>query len=403
MRCVSFHLNAVRCPDQDGSSRIFNIDLHSSEHAQHSIPLSRSIIPYSTSHNMASPLTSDYPWIKPPLISCAPMRLISLAPTAVVVSQAGGLGFIGAGSELSGLSDQLRHAQSLLKDSPVKSTNPGVLPIGVGFINWGADLDAAIDVFTTYVPAAVWLFAPRKNADLEDWSRRIREATTGKTKIWVQIGTVGDALEVAKLCRPNVLVVQGADAGGHGLERGASIVSLLPEVHDALHAAGVRGISLVAAGGIVEGRGVAAALALGAEGVAMGTRFLASEEAQLAKGYRDDVIRVSDGGVSTVRSKVYDSLRGTTGWPDHYGGRGIVNESFMDAKNGEVTDSNRRSYEEALKMGDQGWGKSGRLTAYAGTGVGLVTKVMPAREIIEEIRRDVESVRERMTNAAGKL
>jgi nitronate monooxygenase len=352
---------------------------------------------------MASSLTCDYPWTNPPFIACAPMRLISLAPLAVAVSQAGGLGFIGAGSELSNLSKQLRHAQSILRDSPIESTTPGILAVGVGFINWGADLDAAVDVLTTYVPAAVWLFAPRENADLEQWSRRIREATIGKTKIWVQIGTVGDALEVARLCRPDVLVVQGADAGGHGLERGASIVSLLPEVHDVLHATGMRGISLVAAGGIVEGRGVAAALVLGAEGVAMGTRFLASEEAQVAKGYQNDVIRVGDGGVSTVRSKVYDSLRGTTGWPDHYGGRGIINESFMDAKNGEVTDSNRRNYEEALKKGDQGWGKSGRLTAYAGTGVGLITKVLPAREIIEEIRRDVKEVQARIASSGSML
>jgi len=403
MLFVFLDLTAVRCADHRGESGTINGDQFSSKDADQSIPTPRSIISRPISHDMASSLTYDYPWTKPPFIACAPMRLIALAPLAVAVSQAGGLGFIGAGSELSELSNQLRHAQSLLKDSPIKPTTPGVLPVGVGFINWGADLDAAIDALTTYVPAAVWLFAPRANADLGQWSRRIREATTGKSKIWVQIGTVGDALEVARLCKPDVLVVQGADAGGHGLERGASIVSLLPEVHDALHAAGMPGISLVAAGGIVEGRGVAAALTLGAEGVAMGTRFLASEEAQVAKGYQDDVVRVDDGGVSTVRSKVYDSLRGTKGWPDRYGGRGIINESFMDAENGEVTDSNRRNYEEALKKGDQGWGKNGRLTAYAGTGVGLVTRVLPARETIEEIRKDVRKVRTRIGSAGSML
>jgi len=104
-----------------------------------------------------------------------------------------------------------------------------------------------------------------------------------------------------------------------------------------------------------------------------------------------------------VRSKVYDSLRGTTDWPDQYGGRGIINESFMDAKNGEVTDSNKRDYEEALKKGDQGWGESGRLTAYAGTGVGLITKVQPAREIIEEIRSDVKEVQARIANFGSML
>ena len=84
----------------------------------------------------------------------------------------------------------------------------------------------------------------------------------------------------------------------------------MPEVHDALQAAEVNGVSLVAAGGIVEGRGVAAALALGAEGVAMSTRFLACKEAQVMKSYQGDVLRSSDGGVNTIRTKIYDELRG---------------------------------------------------------------------------------------------
>ena len=352
---------------------------------------------------MASSLTTSYQWTFFPFIASAPMRQIALAPLAAAVSRAGGLGFIAAGNDLSDLFNQLKHAKTLLTDTPIQSATPGILPIGVGFINWGADLDTAIDAFTRYVPAAVWLFAPKENADLEEWSRRIREATAGKTKIWIQIGTVEDALDVAKLCRPDVLVVQGADAGGHGLERGAGIVSLLPEVHDALHAAGMGEISLVAAGGIVEGRGVAASLALGAEGVVMGTRFLASEEVQIAKGYQDDVIRSSDGGISTVRSKVYDTLRGITEWPGRYGGRGIINKSFLDAKNGEVTDENKKLYEEALKKGDQGWGQHGRLTAYAGTGVGLVTRVMSAREIIEEVRNDLRRVQARVSSTGSKL
>jgi nitronate monooxygenase len=62
---------------------------------------------------------------------------------------------------------------------------------------------------------------------------------------------------------------------------------------------------LMAAGGIVKGKGVAAA---------MGTRFLASAEANIAAGYRDEVVRASDGGQNTVRMKIYDSLRGTIGW-----------------------------------------------------------------------------------------
>ena len=311
------------------------------------------------------------------------MRLIAMAPLAVAVSQAGGLGFIGAGSDLTDLTNQLEHAKTLLSENHIKSE---VLPIGVGFINWGADFHLALDVLANNIPAVAWFFAPEQNQDLMRWSTGVRHVTQGRTKIWIQIGTVADAVEVANLCDPDVLVVQGADAGGHGLERGAGIIALLPEVADAMQAIGKSNINLVAAGGIAEGRGVAACLALGAEGVVMGTRFLASEEASIAKGYRDDVLKSSDGGVRTVRSKVYDTLRGTTGWPDRYGGRGIINESYMDAVNGEVTDEMKRLYDKALTKGDEGWGEHGRLTAYAGTAIGLVHRVLPAHEIVSEVR-----------------
>ena len=311
------------------------------------------------------------------------MRLIALAPLAVAVSQAGGLGFIGAGSDLTDLANQLEHAKSLLFETHTCSE---VLPIGVGFINWGADYQLALNALADNVPAVAWFFAPERNQDLVRWSTGVRNVTQGRTKIWIQIGTVAEAVEVANLCNPDVLVVQGADAGGHGLERGAGIITLLPEVADAMQAIGKSNINLVAAGGIAEGRGVAACFALGAEGVVMGTRFLASEEANIAKGYRDDVLKSSDGGIRTVRSKVYDTLRGTTGWPDRYGGRGIINESYMDAVDGEVTDEMKRLYEKALTRGDEGWGEHGRLTAYAGTVVGLVHRVLPARDIVSEVR-----------------
>ena len=89
-------------------------------------------------------------------------------------------------------------------------------------------------------------------------------------------------------------------------------------------------IRLIAAGGIVEGRGSVACLALGGYGVVMGTRFLASREAGIAKGYQDDVLRMDDGGTSTVRTRVYDTLREPE-WPGQYNGRGLINQSDLDA------------------------------------------------------------------------
>lgn len=338
-----------------------------------------------------------------PIIIGAPMRLISLAPLAVAVSKAGGIGFIGAGTDVHDLEAHLREVARLFTQAPIDVNLSSALPIGVGFINWGANLDEAVNAIEKFKPAAVWFFAPHKNRDLVQWTQMMREATQGTTKIWIQVGSVRDGLEVATWCHPDVIVVQGSDAGGHGLERGAGIISLLPETADALDEAGFGHIPLVAAGGVVDGRGVAACLALGAEGVVMGTRFLASDEASIARGYQDAVLRTKDGGVSTVRTKVYDTLRGTTGWPECIGGRGIINQSFLDAKDGQVTEENKRAYAQALEQGDLGWAENKRLTAYAGTAVGLINKVRSAADIVNEVREHVREIQSGRPRKISKL
>ncbi|PNS17881.1 hypothetical protein CAC42_54 [Sphaceloma murrayae] len=322
------------------------------------------------------------------------MRLIALADLAVAVSAAGGLGFIGAGSDISLLASELDKTKSLLSSLPTTlQAHDGVLPVGVGFLCWGltpTDVTSLISAPGTR-PAAVWLFAPRELSHLADWSAEIRKATEGQTKVWIQVGTVAEALAAVEYAQPDVLVVQGQDAGGHGLTKGSGLVPLLPEVTASVaRLCSSKGLSVptyVAAGGIMEGSGMAGALTLGAQGVCLGTRFLAAKEANVAKGYQESVIRARDGGVSTIRSSVYDTLRGTTQWPPHYGGRGIVNDSYHDWENGMSLEQNKKLYEEALSKGDEGWEEGrGRLTAYAGTGVGLVTQVQSAAAIVEEVR-----------------
>lgn len=333
-------------------------------------------------------LGKDYPWTKAPLVTSAPMRLVAGPSLAHEVSLAGGLGFIGAGNDISNLDGLLKEAEELQKKQPVPDVPEGVLPVGIGFLNWGVDAESVISVFknANLLPIAVWFFAPRKEDDLIAWSKAVREISNGKTKIWIQLGTVDSAVHGVVHCEADVLVVQGADAGGHGLAQSSSIISLLPEVNDALCHIG-HYATLIATGGIMDGRGIAAAVMLGAEGVCMGTRFLVSEEAAITKGYKDAVIEAQDGGVTTVRSKVYDNLRGTTSWPDHYNGRGIINESYRDWQSGMDDQDNKKLYEEAVKRGDEGWGKAkGRLTTYAGTGVGLARKIQPAGEIVKEVR-----------------
>jgi len=326
------------------------------------------------------------------------MRLIALSKLACEVSDAGGLGFIGAGSDVSTLAAELENVRQSHQDAK------DVLPVGVGFLLWAGDqlLHDALPILEQHIPAAVWLFAPRESEQLVRWTQETRRVTRGKTKIWIQIGTVADAVEATETCEPEVLVVQGSDAGGHGLEKCAGLISLLPEVADAVEALGkdqdIRIPTLVAAGGIVDGRGAAGALAMGAEGVVMGTRYLASPEANVAKGYRDAVLKASDGGVTTERGKLYDSLRGTTDWPQRYGGRGVLNESYHDAAKGMSVEENKRLYEDALQTGDEGWGEKARLTTYAGTGVGLIKDVKPAANITEEVREDAKRILKRRSD-----
>jgi nitronate monooxygenase len=318
------------------------------------------------------------------------MRLIATAPLALAVSRSGGLGFLGTGTDPSSIFKFLNDSFVLHTASPIPDVPEGILPVGIGFICWGADLNEAKSVIADAPskPAAAWLFAARELSDLPSWSEEIRTASNGKTKIWIQVGTVADCLEVAKSCKPDVLVIQGSDAGGHGLAQSSSIISLLPECVDALEREGFGHIPLIATGGIVDGRGTAAALTLGAVGTSMGTRFLASPEAAISQGYQAAVLAASDGGVSTARTTVYDKIRGILGWPSTYNGRGILNQSFWDYIKGMNDDENRQLYDAAAEQGDAGWGNAGRMTTYAGTGVGLIREVKPAAEIVKEVRKD---------------
>lgn len=337
-------------------------------------------------------LQADYPWISPdvPFVVSAPMMKITLGRLAVTVSAHGGFGFLAGGFDLSPLAKDLAEAAEYAATQKLPLHN-GVLPIGVGVQNWGSDLQLAAAALKEHAVAAVWFFAPKQLSDLIDWAKTIRAVSDGKTKIWVQIGTVAEAVEVAKTTKPDVLVVQGSDSGGHGLAQRASLLTLLPETADALATEGID-IPLIAAGGIVDGRGAAAALTLGAQGVALGTRFLAAEEAVITKGYQNEVLRVTDGGTNTVMTTIYDVVRGIHGWPKTYTGRGVVNRTYLDAVHGMSSEENVERYKEAVNQGDAGWGPEGRMTTYAGTGIGLVRGVMPAGEIVKGVQQEAIEV-----------
>ncbi|KAK4561220.1 hypothetical protein LTR86_005175 [Recurvomyces mirabilis] len=306
----------------------------------------------------------------------------------IAVTKAGGLGQVGSAGDMNALRKNLDAVQDALP------RYNGVLPVGVGFLPFITKLEEALLVIETYQPAVVWLFAAKETPDYVTWTSRIRALKAPVPQIWVQVGSVAAAVEIGRSCKPDVMSIQGSDAGGHGYEKSAGIISLLPEVSDALSAVGLDKIVLVAAGGITEARSAAAALALGAQGVVMGTRFLSSPEALVHPLYRSAVLAASDGGTQTAKAKLFDELRGPNAWPDIYDGRCIVSESFMDHAAGVDIDEIRHRHAEAVKMDSQGFGidGKGRAAMWAGTGVGLVREEMGAGEIVEEVRRGVQQV-----------
>ncbi|MCJ1282913.1 hypothetical protein MMC26_002239 [Xylographa opegraphella] len=335
---------------------------------------------------------SRYPWVRNPFIVSAPMCIMSGPALAIAVSRAGGLGFIGPGAKTQDTTDDLETASSLIHQARVASTGfsaipatQTAMPIGVGYQLWADDITVTVAAIEKYKPCATWLYAPHGGPkDFDDWSSKIRHASA-ETPIWIQIGTLEEARQLLQNSeKPDVVVVQGAESGGHGRANdGMGLMTLLPEIVDAM--AGSR-IPVFAAGGIADGRGVAAALCLGAAGLVMGTRFLAATEARISRGYQEEIVRASDGAVSTTRTLLYNHLRGTFGWPDEYSPRTIINKSFVEHQEGRSFASLKTMHDEAARAGDADWGPEGRLATYAGAAVGLIHDVRDAGGIVSDMR-----------------
>ncbi|CAG7924134.1 unnamed protein product [Penicillium olsonii] len=336
---------------------------------------------------MARNLLSRYPWVVSLFVVSAPMKVMSGPALAVAVSHAGGLGFIGPGAKTQDTTNDLEKASVLIKGANAIPTTSSALPVGVGYQLWADDVGIAAAAIEKYKPCAVWLYAPKQGSkDYSDWSSRIRQASP-ETQIWIQIGTLQEAKQLLQLSeQPDVVVVQGAESGGHGRANDSmGLMSLFPEVADAMASSR---IPLFAAGGIADGRGLAAAMCLGASGAVMGTRFLAASEARISRGYQDEVVRASDGAVSTTRTLLYNHLRGTFGWPEEYSPRTIVNQSYVEQQQGKPFEELQSLHDEAAKAGDKGWGPSGRLATYAGASIGLIHDVRSAGDIVRETQHE---------------
>ncbi|OTB11884.1 hypothetical protein K445DRAFT_26141 [Daldinia sp. EC12] len=341
-----------------------------------------------------SRMKSWFPTTASPLVVSAPMKGVANIKLAAEVTKAGGLGFIQSGRDfdpdsptLKELDDQLSQAWQLLGLEASKNENT-TLPIGVGVLTYMPSArhfgETVVPILKRHRPAAVWLFAPSPETP-ETHSNIVKEiksrGSPWNPKIVVQVGTVAAAREAAAY-GADIIIAQGVDAGGHQWAQGAGIVSIVPEVADVVrNEFPDREIAVWAAGGIGDGRGVAAALALGAEGAVLGTRYIVALESGAQDYKKKAIIATSDGGSNTVKSQLHDHVDGEMTWPEIYDGRAIVTPTYRDHVAGVPLEENQKRLSAAKKSGDVS-----RLVTWSGTGVGLIKKEQPAGDITKEVR-----------------
>jgi nitronate monooxygenase len=184
-------------------------------------------------------------------------------------------------------------------------------------------------------------------------------------------------------------VFRGTDTAGH-----AGIISLVPEACNALVREGLSHISVFVSGGIVDGRSVAAALVLVAQGVVIGKRFLASHEVMVPPEYKAAVLGAQYGGQVTTLSKLFDQLRGPNIWSELFDGRSLVMQIHKDLKDGVSLEDAQKAHDHAVGGEGEGFntGLRGRAAIWTGTGADLVTEMQGMGEIVKRVREEAKRV-----------
>ena len=295
-------------------------------------------------------------------ILLAPMGSAAGGKLAAAVTHAGGLGMVGSGyASTTAIRQELGEA--------------GNARVGVGFILWALDRNPqALEVALDARPAAIML----SFGDPTPYTERVRAAGS---KIICQVQTLEQARQAAA-AGADIIIAQGRDAGGHsGMTRGT--IGLVPAVVDA-----VGSIPVVAAGGIADGRGLAAALSLGASGVSMGTRFTATKESLWDQAMKEKAVEA--GGDQTAQTRVFDIVRGAA-WPAHYPGRALRNDFFAEWHGKEeALEQQQRTVEPTyLASGANDFAQRG---VWAGESVDLVRDIPSARDVIERIVEEAAAV-----------
>jgi len=295
-------------------------------------------------------------------IFLAGMGGVSLSKLVAAVSNAGGLGIMGGATlDPETLREEIRKTRDLT-DKP-----------------FAVDLLAPVpDMIRLHMEVVFEEDVKIFVAGLAVPEEFIKEMHERDMLVMVMCGKVRHA-EKSVAAGADIVAAQGTEAGGHTGEIGA--LALIPQVVDAVN------VPVIAAGGMADGRGLVAALALGAEGAIFGTRLIATPEAQAAPGYRDAIVRANE--ADTMRTRAYTGKTARaikTAYAEEWEKKSDEIQPFpmqaMTSIQNQVMD-----YPGVTESFDVT-----RTFMPAGQGAGMIREIKPAADVVRDIVREAEAV-----------
>ena len=290
-----------------------------------------------------------------------------------VVSEAGGLGVLGASFlQPADVDEMVQRARELTSK-----------PLGINLLLHATEdrvdeiLALQPDVFST-----AW---PRDDQDLRAIFAKAHERGC---KVMHMVPQVEDAIRAAD-AGADVIVAQGFEGGGHIGEVASTVI-----VRQVARA--VSPLPVLAAGGFADGAGLAAALALGADGVLLGTRFLATDEAPVEQAYKDAV--VASDGTDTVVTTLSDSLSGRD-WPGAWAR--VRRTRFVEQWLGREPELRRRRAQLWEEVGAFQESNADDGIMWIGQSAGLIDEIKPAGEVVREVVADAEEILRSLTTSTA--
>ena len=309
--------------------------------------------------NFCDLLAIEYPVVQAAIWPATAPELVA------AVSNAGGLGSLGAAFESAeSLGRQLARLREL-------TSNPFAVNHVVPLLN-----EEAFALTLDAKPAVISLA-------LGDPGDLVERAHAAGAKVIHQVHTVEQARQVAER-GVDVIIAQGSEAGGQGLAHGVSTIVLVREVVEA-----VSPIPVLAAGGIADGRGLAAVLVLGAQGVNMGTRFLASQEAAAAEPWKQAILMAASEDV--IRFEVWQEIFPPGSSSAYPTVPRVMRTPFIEAWQRRTDDARQQA--ERLRSEIMAALREGRiyeLVPFTGQTAGLIHDILPAGEIVHKIVAEAE-------------